>query len=85
MMKASIVSLAAAGLLALAFTPALAHPPIAERPAQEEAAVFEADRAEILAMAGNFKVRFDMQEATPRNRAMPRSTARSLAGTRWCG
>lgn len=65
MMKTSIVSLAAASLLALASTPSLAHPPIAERPAQEEAAVFEADRAEILAMAGNFKVRFDMQEATP--------------------
>ncbi|MFV0643339.1 MAG: DUF6607 family protein, partial [Sphingomonadaceae bacterium] len=57
------------GGLALAFAlatpPALAHPPIAERPAVEEQAAFEADRADILAMAGNFKVRFDMQESTP--------------------
>ena len=64
-MHRKIVSLAAASLFALASTYALAHPPIAERPAQEEAAAFEADRADILAMAGNFKVRFDMQEATP--------------------
>lgn len=55
-----------AGLLALAYatTPALAHPPIAERHAADEKAAFEADRADILAMAGNFKVRFDMQEST---------------------
>lgn len=54
-------------LLAAAFiaTPALAHPPIAERPAAEEQASFEADRRGILAMAGNFRVRFDMQESTP--------------------
>jgi hypothetical protein len=53
----------AAGLLALACTtaPALAHPPIA---AEQAAASFEQDRADILAMAGNYKVRFDMQEAT---------------------
>ncbi|MDT9600342.1 DUF6607 family protein [Sphingosinicella rhizophila] len=51
-------------LLALSLSPALAHPPIAERPATEEKAAFEADRADILAMAGNFKVRFDMQEST---------------------
>jgi hypothetical protein len=51
--------------LALAATPALAHPPIAERPAAEEQATFDADRADILAMAGNFRVRFDMQETTP--------------------
>ncbi|MCC7393869.1 MAG: hypothetical protein IT553_03340 [Sphingomonadaceae bacterium] len=44
--------------------PALAHPPIAERAAADEAAALEADRADILAMAGNFRVRFDMQEAT---------------------
>ncbi|NJS13768.1 MAG: hypothetical protein HC788_03025, partial [Sphingopyxis sp.] len=52
-----------AGLLALAFAtnPALAHPPIA---AGQAAASFEQDRADILAMAGNFKVRFDMQEST---------------------
>jgi len=53
-----------AGLLALATTPALAHPPIPERPAADEQAAFEADRADILAMAGDFRVRFDMQEAT---------------------
>lgn len=50
---------------AIAATPALAHPPIAERPAADEKAALDADRADILAMAGNFKVRFDMQEATP--------------------
>jgi hypothetical protein len=64
-MKSRIIAFAAASLVALASNTALAHPPIAERPAQEEAAAFEADRADILAMAGNFKVRFDMQEATP--------------------
>lgn len=52
-----------AGLLALAFatSPALAHPPLA---ASQAAATFEQDRADILAMAGNYKVRFDMQEST---------------------
>ncbi len=40
---------------------ALAHPPIA---AEQAAASFEQDRADILAMAGNYKVRFDMQEST---------------------
>jgi hypothetical protein len=51
--------------LALVASPALAHPPIADRPATEERAAFEADRADILAMAGDFNVRFDMQESTP--------------------
>ena len=46
-------------------SPALAHPPIGELPAVEEQAAYEADRADILAMAGDYKVRFDMQEATP--------------------
>jgi hypothetical protein len=41
-----------------------AHPPIAQRSASDEAASFEADRADILAMAGNYRVRFDMQEST---------------------
>ena len=54
----------AASAFAFATSPALAHPPIAERPAADEAAAFAADRADILAMAGNFKVRFDMQEST---------------------
>lgn len=34
-------------------------------PATAAKSAFEADRADILAMAGNYKVRFDMQEATP--------------------
>lgn len=52
-----------AGLLALAcaMSPAFAHPPIA---AEQAAPGFERDRADILAMAGNYKVRFDMQEST---------------------
>lgn len=52
-----------AGLIAAAWalSPALAHPPIA---ATTAAASFERDRADILAMAGNYKVRFDMQEST---------------------
>jgi hypothetical protein len=52
-----------AGLLAIAFAanPVLAHPPIAT---EQAAANFEQDRADILAMAGNYKVRFDMQEST---------------------
>ncbi|RKF23011.1 hypothetical protein D6851_00390 [Altericroceibacterium spongiae] len=56
-----------AGLLALACTsaPALADGPVPERSAAEEKAAFEQDRADILAMAGDYKVRFDMQESTP--------------------
>lgn len=52
-----------AGLLTLAFavSPALAHPPIS---AEQAATTFQQDRADILAMAGNYKVRFDMQEST---------------------
>ena len=58
-----LTTLFGASLLAIAVvvSPALAHPPIANTQA---AAGFEQDRADILAMAGNFKVRFDMQEAT---------------------
>ncbi|WP_066799381.1 DUF6607 family protein [Sphingomonas soli] len=42
-------------------------PLMAQAPAPVSAAksAFEADRADILAMAGNYKVRFDMQESTP--------------------
>ena len=47
--------------IAFATSPALAHPPIA---ATAAAANFETERADILAMAGNYKVRFDMQETT---------------------
>lgn len=60
--KTALAALLAASTLAAA--PALAHPPIAERPAADEAAALAADRADILAMAGNFKVKFDMQEST---------------------
>src|SRR3546814_16164597 len=54
----------AAGLLLLtAALPAVAsaHPPIA---AEAAAANFEQDRADILAMAGNYRVSFNMQEST---------------------
>lgn len=56
-------SIVGASLLAIAFaaSPALAHQPIAT---EQAAPSFEQDRADILAMAGNFKVRFDMQEST---------------------
>lgn len=58
-----IMSILGASLLAVAFaaSPALAHPPVAT---EQAAASFEADRADILAMAGNYRVRFDMQEST---------------------
>lgn len=58
-----ITTFLGASLLAIAScaSPALAHPPIA---ADKAAATFEQDRADILAMAGNYKVRFDMQEST---------------------
>ena len=56
-----------AALLAMtaAIPPAHADGPVAQRSATEKKAAFEDDRADILAMAGNYKVRFDMQEATP--------------------
>jgi hypothetical protein len=50
--------------LALLPVPALADGPVKQTAAQAQAAK-AADRAEILAMAGNYKVRFDMQETTP--------------------
>jgi hypothetical protein len=59
--KTIILIGAAAVALASPVAPALAHPPIA---AEDAAASFEQDRADILAMAGNYRVRFDMQEAT---------------------
>lgn len=57
----------ASSLLALAMvtSPALADGPVAEREAAEEQASFAADRETILAMAGDYRVRFDMQESTP--------------------
>ncbi|MGK6318537.1 DUF6607 family protein [Sphingomonas sp. DT-204] len=62
-----IRTLTAGALLAVAFIaqPALADGPVKARTAEAEAASFEADRRDILAMAGNYKVRFDMQETTP--------------------
>ncbi|MEO1044121.1 MAG: DUF6607 family protein [Pseudomonadota bacterium] len=62
--RSVIMACAAAVALALP-TGAMAHPPIPDRPADVEKAAFEADRADILAMAGHHKVRFDMQESTP--------------------
>jgi hypothetical protein len=50
----------AAALALLAPLPAFAQ----AAPATAPASAFEADRADILGMAGNYKVRFDMQEAT---------------------
>lgn len=50
--------------LALAPSPALADDPVVERTAEQEKASFAADRADILAMAGNYKVTFDMKETT---------------------
>lgn len=50
---------------ALAAAPALADGPIADRGESVERAHFERDRETILAMAGDYKVRFDMQESTP--------------------
>lgn len=55
--------LAATALMAVP-APALADDPIT-RSADAAKAAFEADRETILAMAGDFKVRFDMQESTP--------------------
>lgn len=57
----------AAALVALALpaTQALADGPIADRGTAEEAASFAEDRETILAMAGDYRVRFDMQESTP--------------------
>ena len=62
-------TLLAAGVAAFALlvspAPALADDPVGERSAEAEAASFNADREDILAMAGDFKVTFDMKETTP--------------------
>jgi len=50
--------------LALLPVPALADAPLRQTAAEAQAAK-AADRADILAMAGHYKVRFDMQETTP--------------------
>lgn len=57
-------TMAATALIA-APAPAIADDPVGERSAAAEKASFEADRADILAMAGDFKVTFDMKETTP--------------------
>lgn len=54
----------ALALLVSAAAPALADGPVKPREAAAEAASFQRDRQDILAMAGNFKVRFDMRETT---------------------
>lgn len=46
-------------------SPALADGPVKPRAAEVEQASFQADRSDILNMAGNYKVRFDMRESTP--------------------
>lgn len=51
-----------AALLLLSVPVALVAPAAAQTAAKSP---FEADRADILAMAGNYKVKFDMQESTP--------------------
>ncbi len=60
MLTASLAALAIVAVPA----PALADDPIIRNEASHKAA-FEADRQTILAMAGDFKVTFDMQESTP--------------------
>jgi hypothetical protein len=50
---------------ALTPVPALADGPVAARSTAAEQAKHAADRAAILAMAGNYKVTFDMRETTP--------------------
>ncbi len=45
--------------------PALADGPLKRRTAEAEARAFQADRASILAMTGDYKVTFDMRETTP--------------------
>ncbi|WP_025292979.1 DUF6607 family protein [Sphingomonas sanxanigenens] len=49
----------------VATAPAGAQPAAAAGSVDVEKAKFEADRAHILAMAGNYKVTFDMRETTP--------------------
>ena len=55
--------LIAVSLFAVAI-PAFAHGPIPAKATEAETSKFQADRANILAMAGTFKVKFDFQEQT---------------------
>lgn len=52
-------------LLLASAAPAAAHGPVAAQPTEQEQAKFQSDRANILAMAGNYKVKFDFREMTP--------------------
>ncbi|MBX7483596.1 DUF6607 family protein [Qipengyuania qiaonensis] len=62
----TITTLYRSALLATALiaAPVLADGPIADRGEAVERAHFERDRETILSMAGDYKVRFDMQEST---------------------
>lgn len=59
------LKLIAIALLTAAATPVLAHGPVPARATAAEAAALARDRADILAMAGDFKVTFDFRETTP--------------------
>ncbi|MEM1051184.1 MAG: DUF6607 family protein [Pseudomonadota bacterium] len=62
----SLIALPLAALvMSAAPVPAMADGHGAQASAAAQASAFEADRADILAMAGNFKVTFDMKETTP--------------------
>jgi hypothetical protein len=56
-------SILAAAALAVS-APAFGHGPIKAKPAAEEQAKFDADRANILGMAGDYRVTFDFREQT---------------------
>lgn len=56
--------LGAALFTALPLAPVSATDPLPERSAADEEASFRADREAILAMAGDYRVRFDMRETT---------------------
>jgi hypothetical protein len=60
--------------------PAWAHGPIAAKPADAEAAKKAADRAAILAMAGDYKVKFDFRETTPWDAAYAPFVAKPSGG-----
>ena len=62
--KSAIKHLIALALIGAAI-PAFAHGPIPVTLTEQEQAKFDADRANILAMVGTFKVKFDFQEQTP--------------------
>ena len=61
--KSAIKHFIALALIGAAI-PAFAHGPIPVKLTEQEQAKFDADRSNILAMAGTFKVKFDFQEQT---------------------